>query len=173
MDSSAGVLPSHPFNRKIVFDSLLYKETISELISDAETSFLCSGYLFSSAIISAALTNWMRGWSRLTGRGNSPKSTPRLRSAALPSCYPPTADIEVFLLTAARPCGGVTHLTQVSARVRGVCHSANSACDPRPVSETIPHMDQYERTNGRSKRHRRHAARAIEERLRDRSQPCP
>src|SRR4051812_988871 len=92
----------------------------------------------------------------LLAGGNSPKATPRLRSAALPSCYPPTADIEVFLLTAARPCGGVTHLTQVSGRFRSVCHSANSACDPRPVSETIPHMDQYKRTNGRSKRrHRR------------------
>jgi hypothetical protein len=69
MDSSAGVLPVHPSNRKIVFDSLLYKETISELISDAETSLVRNWFLFSGAIISAADTNLMAGWFRFAGRG--------------------------------------------------------------------------------------------------------
>jgi hypothetical protein len=48
---------------------LLYKETISELISDAETSLVRNWFLFSGAIISAADTNLMAGWFRFAGRG--------------------------------------------------------------------------------------------------------
>src|SRR6478752_6274183 len=67
MDSSAGVLPVHPSNKKIVFGSLLYKETISQLISDAETSPVRNLFFFSGSIISAADTNLMAGWFRFAG----------------------------------------------------------------------------------------------------------
>jgi hypothetical protein len=86
---------------------LLYKGTIPELISDAETSLVRNWFLFSGALISAADTNLMAGWFRFAGKGKLIESH---RAIAVS-----TASILLSILAARvkSPVEGVRHTAQV------------------------------------------------------------